>query len=189
MYRLVLFTAVGIGLFLIIVFVQQRQLGSSQEVDTTSTTELEADYYFETTLSKHYDEQGRFDYQFSASRIEHFEEGDYTLVEAPRVSFYQEDGTPWLITARNGRSDTGNEKVELWDDVRVNRNSTLDPLQMDTQTLMLKMPSKTATTDDPVAISYPKGRVDAVGMRAFFDANKLELLSQVQVKHDPIEFE
>ena len=185
MQRLILITAVCIGLFLVSMVFQYRQPTTPEQQLAKTEPEPEADYYFVGTLSKHYNEQGRFDYEFHARRVEHFVTGDFTLVDAPNMILYPEKGVPWQVQARQGRGVAGNETVELWEDVLVNRDSPDNPLQMNTETLALQPARNLATTEDDIVITSAQGRVDATGMKAYIDKNRLELLSNVRVQHDP----
>ncbi len=187
MQRLILITAIGIGLFLVSMALQYRQPTTSEQALPQTEPEPEADYYFLGTRSKHFDEQGRFSYEFQARRIEHFVSGDYTLVDAPTMMLYPEDGVPWMVQARQGRAEAGNDSFELWENVRVNRDTPDDPLQMKTEKLTLQPARNLATTEEDIVITNPRGRVDATGLKAYIDKNRLELLSNVRMYHDPVQ--
>ena len=59
-------------------------------------------------------------------------------------------------------------------------------MTVSTPALTLRPAENLAFTEEEVVIAYPHGRVDAIGMTAYVDKNRLQLLSKVRVRHDPI---
>ncbi len=148
--------------------------------------ETEPDFYLTNTVSFQYDKQGHLHYTFKSEQLQYFAPEDYTLISTPKVTLFQKDGTPWKINSQMGRITDGHKFIKLWDNVKLNRAVPQDPIQMKTQVLTIMPDQNIASTDKDVVIISDSGQVDATGMKVYFDTNKMELLSNVQVHLEPI---
>jgi len=146
----------------------------------------EPDFFLEQANSKEFDESGQLRYLFAATRIRHFPQGDYTLVTAPDVTLFHSSGTPWYISANHGRVLPGGDTIKLWDQVLIRRDTPQDPMQLSTRTLTILPKQDIAKTNQDVVITNRAGRIDATGMISYIDEDRMELLSNVRVRHAPV---
>ncbi len=141
----------------------------------------------------HFSEEGELEYTFEAKVLEYYREEEedkpateYTLVRQPRVVLYLED-EPWRIIANEGMYSEQENKLILWDDVKVTQSRIAgQDTELLTSRLEIYPARKLAETREPVKITSAWGEIDAVGMRADLAERKIKLLSKVQGRHDPI---
>lgn len=143
-----------------------------------------------------FDKEGAATYTFTAARLEHYraenESGEdaqaeevFTLVERPKLVFYQDD-EPWLVIAQKGKMTSADQKIELWQEVLVKHVSkTGITTQINTEKLVIDPVSRFANTDEPVKILSDRIELEGVGMTADFNKEKIRLLSNVHGIHDP----
>ena len=139
-----------------------------------------------------YNEQGTVSYNFTATQLDHFQLNprrqtarDYTDITAPYFIFHNPQGPPRYLQARQGHADAGGRTITLTEDVRVwqeQNNRVLSELT--TPKLVVKPDDQYAETDKPVKITGADSRVNAVGMKAHFGQDRVELLSRVRGVHE-----
>lgn len=186
MSRLTFITLLSVLTLLAALSFEYQQQSTPVAGKSTQPQNAEPDFYLTQAASVQFDENGGLRYRFNAEKLEHFPKGDYTLVETPDVTLFHRDGTPWYINANQGRITSGSDTIKLWDDVVIRRATPQDPLQMNTRTLTIVPEQDIAKTKQDVVITNRTGRIDATGMKAYIDENRMELLSNVRVRHEPI---
>jgi len=155
-------------------------------VDTEEPeTPQEVDYYLTGTKSTEFDSSGQLEYEFLAARVEHYPDGNYSLVESPVMQIRQSDGTPWVMTADKARVNHNNEEVNLTDNVEMIRQKTDDQLVINTDQLTVTPRKNEVKTDQAIRALKPGTQIQATGMTADMTNNKLRLLSEVKITHDP----
>ncbi len=185
MSRLTFITLLSIITLLVAISFEYRQQTTPAPAEKRAIQSAEPDFYLSNTSSVEFDKSGKLRYRFNAKLLEHFPIGDYTLVESPDVTLFHDDGTPWYISANQGRAASGNENIKLWDNVVILRDTPKDPLQMNTRTLTIVPKQDLAETAQDVVIKGQNGNVEATGMKAYINENRMELLSNVRVRHEP----
>ena len=185
MSRLTFITVLSVITLLIAISFQYQQQSTPAPSAKKTPQSAEPDFYLSNTTSIEFDPSGQPRYRFNAKRLEHFPVGDYTLVESPDITLFHDDGTPWYISANQGRASSGNENIKLWDNVVILRDTPKDPLQMNTRTLTIIPTKDMAETKQDIEILGKRGKVEATGMKAYINENRMELLSNVRVWHEP----
>lgn len=145
------------------------------------------------TRSKHYNPQGKLAYSYKAASMEYFRaditqasERDYSLVQAPELTFFGE-GLPWFIHAKEGKITDQGDTLQVWGDVRVWQvNAAGQQTLLTTQSLTIKPRQQEITTADPVAITSPTGSMGAEGLTVNLETHILKLHSKVKGTHDPV---
>lgn len=112
---------------------------------------------------------------------------DFTLIQTPNVAFYgRGDEPPWLLTAKTGESNSTNTLLRLTNDVLVQQETlTRGLVQITTDELLVHPQEQFAETDKAVKMRSLKGQMDAVGMIAIMQENRVQLKSQVRVVYEP----
>jgi len=68
-----------------------------------------------------YNEQGQMHSRLKASEVRHFAHEDTSIISEPKGVVMANDGSPWQIAARHGRSQRGNEAIYLWGHVKLHQ--------------------------------------------------------------------
>lgn len=186
MSRLTFITLLSIVSILLAIVLRYQGESEEEALAARTSKNAEPDFYLANARSVQFDKSGSVRYSFTANSLKHFPQGDYTLVETPDVTLFHRDGTPWYITAQQGRISEANELIKLWDEVVILRDSAKDPMRMETRSLTIVPQKDIAQTQQDVVITNRAGRIDATGMVAYIDENRMSLLSNVRVRHEPI---
>ena len=104
----------------------------------------------------------------------------------PRYVLFRAEGEPWHVQAETGRVSADGTVVRLLGKVDVWRNDASGARDLDVRTehLMVLPDSEYGETEEPVTIRTPTSTSTGVGMRAFLDETRFELLSQVRTHVD-----
>ena len=145
----------------------------------------ETDYYLIGATTTEFTSEGDLRYRFSAAKIEHYPQANYSLVDAPSMLTFQSNGSPWLLTAKQARVNQNNEEVRLWENVVMNRQLETEPLHITTSELWVEPQKNIIRTDKPIQATQPGSQIQATGMMANLDKNLINLLSKVNIVHDP----
>jgi len=180
-----------ITLVVALTFQYQRQQSTAVQ-DEITLEQLEPDFYLTNASSSQYDTDGALEYKLYTERLEYFpgpRDSDLTRLTRPKMTLFHKDGTPWVIRAQKGQVNNNGASVDLWGDVIVNRMTANKPLMVETSTLEIIPGQGLAQTKDDVIITNNIGKLDATGMKAYIEQNKLQLLSNVTVVHEPIKLD
>lgn len=145
----------------------------------------EPDFYMQDATVMQYSESGRLKQQMDAQLIQHYPEGDFTLADSPQITLFRNDTSPWRISAAKGRGTNNNDVIDLWSNVNVQRTLPGTTQNLNTEKLTIINSENLALTDQKVTITDASTRLDAIGMKAYIDENRIEFLSNVRVNHDP----
>lgn len=139
--------------------------------------------------SRHFGDDGGLNHQFAADQVRHFQvrpkgpsQADFTLASNPKMIIYRDNGAPWHITAKQGRSQQNNSVIIMTKDVVA---WSIDPQtgersELTTSRLVIKPNQQYAESDKPVKITTPDSTTTATGMQAYLKQDKIKLLSQVR---------
>ena len=141
--------------------------------------------YMENFATVEMDGAGRPRRRIEASYMAYHADRTVELTD-PRYVLYRDEGEPWHVRSERGRvSPDGSVlwllgKVDIW---RNDASGTRD-LDIRTEHLMVQTQSEYAETTEPVTIRTPASVSSGVGMRAWLDETRFELLSQVRTHVD-----
>lgn len=130
-------------------------------------------------------EDGTRDFTLKARRIDQnlsqrsFDATDIDLTLA------DEGGPPWLVRADTGTIPADQSYIQLNGGVRAVRDQPDPTFSLETQSLRLLTEDKVAETDELVIIRYGQQQLTAVGMRAYFNEDRVELQSKVHGNFTP----
>ena len=104
----------------------------------------------------------------------------------PRYVLYRAEGEPWRVRSERGRVSADGTVVWLMGKVDIWRNHASGAHDLDIRTRHLKVlpESDYGETAEPVTIRTPTSTSTGVGMRAYLDEARIELLSQVRTRVD-----
>lgn len=122
-----------------------------------------------------------------AEHSEHFPgEGDTTLT-APYVEVYKPDGPPWRIRARHGWISGDGKEIHLSGEVQMLRAAGPNNKSSAAYTEEIRFWPERDYAETPRRIRYEtKGfEMTALGMRAWIDESRVELLNRVHAIQQP----
>lgn len=140
------------------------------------------DAYMEQAVMRAMDEQGRPRYELMVARAEHFAAGDRSELQRPFITFYRPQQRRWTLRAAHGQTQGGDDHVYLDQGVVIHRlaASGRAPLEIHSRDLRIDTAREYAETGGPVELRHPRGQVEAIGLRAWFETGRLELLARVR---------
>ncbi|HEX9584731.1 MAG TPA: LPS export ABC transporter periplasmic protein LptC [Gammaproteobacteria bacterium] len=146
------------------------------------------DYYVENFTSTTMDESGLPHRRVSADYMAHFPDTDTHELSRPYMVLYRESSMPWHVRAERGWISSNGDVLLLLGKVHIWRNNSAGERQMDIRTEDLRVLPDTnyGETDKLAIITTPGTESRGVGMRAFLDRSRVELLSQVHTLYDPV---
>lgn len=145
------------------------------------------DYTLENFTASAMDIRGKLRERLQAQSMAHYPDDDSAELMKPHIELYRQDAPPWRIDAEKGWVYSDGDLVLLQGNVFIERDAVSkgSPLQIVTRDVRVRPKDKYAETDQPVTILQGAARVNAVGMHAYFQEGRLELLSVVRGKYDP----
>lgn len=133
------------------------------------------------------DKHGKPQYEFSSPIIYHYLINDRTDFSLPNVILYQENQSPWNITADHGEAFEGDNKITLWGRVFFHQpaSSTNQETNIQTELLFLYPETQTASTPEFISAVQPFASVNGTGMTLNLNTHQLDLLSNVHGMYFP----
>ena len=144
------------------------------------------DFYMENFTTVTMDETGEPSRRLEAAYMAHFPDTGTKEFSEPYLVMYREEATPWHIRAERGWvSATGDVmlmlgKVQIWQD----REDGSRHMTVDTEDLRVLPGSDYGETDKPVVIATETSTTRGVGMRAYLEQSRMELLSLVSTHYE-----
>ena len=160
--------------------------GPSLDDDPTERASPDApEAYMENFATVEMDGAGRPRRRIEASYMAYHADRTVQLTD-PRYVLFSDEGEPWHVRSERGRVSPDGSVLWLLGKVDVWRNDTSGTRDLDIRTehLMVRTASEYAETDQPVTIRTPTSVSSGVGMRAWLDETRFELLSRVRTHVD-----
>ncbi|MFT0212709.1 LPS export ABC transporter periplasmic protein LptC [Pseudomonas sp. F1_0610] len=144
------------------------------------------DFFVTNSESIQFNEEGHLRYVLLAKKLDHILETDISYVDRPNMSLYRKTSDiPWHIISDKGEVSPAGKEVELIDNVRISR---MDELQrnsvLTTQRLTYIPDENIAKTKESVRMETNLDTTTAIGMEAFINDGKVNLLSNVRGEHE-----
>jgi len=116
-----------------------------------------------------------------ADFMAHFESKDETELTNPMLEVFRPDKEPLYVRADQGWVTSGNEVILLQGNVRFWEKDSNGQLVLEVTTSeALVYPERDyAETDKPATLSTAKTTTDSIGMKAYMDEDRIEMLNQV----------
>jgi lipopolysaccharide export system protein LptC len=126
--------------------------------------------------------------QFHAEKMVHYREQNMTDLFKPHFTLFSEKNEPWHLEGDKGRTFHGKrttdiDRLDLWQNVTLWQQAPKRPTRMTTSTIAIFPEKEFAQTDQAVAMNQPGQILTGVGLKAFFDTQSVELLSNVRSEH------
>lgn len=137
--------------------------------------------YMENFTSVEMDSSGRPRRRIEASYMAYHADQSVELTD-PRYVLFRDEGEPWHVQSERGRVSADGSVLWLLGRVDIWRNDASGTRDLDIRTghLMVLTASEYGETTEPVTIRTPASTSSGVGMRAWLDETRFELLSKVR---------
>lgn len=156
------------------------------EPDAGERTPHEPDAYFVDFTMRRFEQAGTPTYRLAGARMTRFADDRTAVVERPDLDYRPVDAAPWRATAARAKTDPDSERVDLINDV-VLRQMPHDrpPMTIRTSRMTVLTEAGRAETDRPITAEGHEWRIDATGMTAWFDRDRVELHHEVNGRYEP----
>ena len=131
------------------------------------------------------DSNGRLAHKLTAARAEHFP-GDRAELVAPALEVHRQQQTPWSVRSASATVSAAGKQIELRGTVEIHRQAEggHSAAHAYTSRLLVRPDDLYAETDAAVRYQSAGTQFTAVGMRAFLDQGRVELLSKVRGRYE-----
>ena len=141
-------------------------------------------WYIKTARIWKFNEDGKRTQLATADRVRYFQEEDIAYLNNPKLTSFAEEGDEvWRTTADFGQFRGDFDTFDLRENVKITNSD--DSMTLTTKQLILVQSTNTAETDKPVVFNNGVNKTSAVGMRAWLDQEKVELLADVRTVYEP----
>ena len=132
---------------------------------------------------------GLREYVIAAPLLQQWPAQRGTQIHQPIMDWYQPDGATreWRLQSEQGWITADQQQVRLEGAVVMTRTAASGklPVTLTTRDVQVYPARQQAETAAPARMITPGGEVNVVGMRAWFDQQRLELLSAVRGRYEP----
>jgi len=151
------------------------------ESGPAATPETIPDYTMSRLDSLNMDLDGKPKTRLTADFLAHYESKRETRLKTPELTMYRPGREPLYIRANQGWVTSDNEVILLRGDVRFWQLSPQGELVLEVTTSEARVfPERDyAETDKAATLSTAKTRTDSIGMKAFLEEGRIEMLRQV----------
>jgi len=157
---------------------------SSLQRETASATGHDA--FIKDMDLKVMNEQGQLEYRVKARYMTHYPSDERFQLEQPDIKILQANGDTWFIKSDHGETTEAADIIWLLGAVDIRRppTETSSRLHIVTSDLLVKPDDEVAETDNEATITSDDFLINAVGMKADFSKDTLELRSRVRGSYD-----
>ena len=143
------------------------------------------DAWMESFVTVEMDGAGRPQRRIEARRMTYHADATIELSD-PYYVLYRAEGEPWNVRSERGRVSADGTTVRLLGRVDIWRDDGSGGRALDVRTGHLTMlpDSEYGETMQPVTILMPSSTTTGIGMHAYLDEDRIELLSQVRTHVD-----
>ncbi len=140
------------------------------------------DFFMEDFTSTNMDDEGRPRRRVSAAYMAHFPDSNSNEFQSPHVVIFRGSGQPWHVESERGWTSGAGDVMLLLGEVTIWRNgeSGERKIQIETRDLRVLPDSDYGETEEAVTIRTPTSVTRGIGMRAWLDQSRMELLADVR---------
>jgi lipopolysaccharide export system protein LptC len=136
---------------------------------------------------RQYDASGQLTNLLTTPKMEHIPKDNVNLLKTPHITVTQKDEPSWEIQSLKAKSIAGGQKVIFMQQVIVRQNpdAKTQASTLRTEEVTYFPKEKKATTDLFVTFEQPGNLVESMGMNAYLDEKRVELLNGAKGSYDP----
>jgi lipopolysaccharide export system protein LptC len=149
--------------------------------NTSESVRQDPDFFLESFSTTTMDPSGKPSRRIAGKRMLHFPDTDSSEITDPKLTLFRENREPWHVESERGWISADGEVVLLLGKVRAWRESPTGGVSIDIRTRDLRVlpESEYGETDKHVTIRTPASQTRGLGMRAFMNESRVELLADV----------
>lgn len=134
---------------------------------------------------RQFDKDGVLIHAIESSKMTHIPNQNKNFLTNPYIISLQKDGTKLNIKAQSAISFFGGKEITLKDEVIVERHKDAQTSTLKTSILHYTPKTKYAQTNAPVTLEQNENTINAKGLYAFMDENRIELRGQTRAIYVP----
>ena len=149
---------------------------------TTKKLRHNPDYFLKDFTATTMDETGKPAYQVKAHYLEHYPDDDSMKLQQPIISFYENNIKAWTAQANEAVILKNNEKIHLKGKVVLTQIVSTKKAAMifTAEQLTIEPKQNIAYTTSKIKLIKGANVIQAIGMRADMNKNKIEFLSKTR---------
>lgn len=172
--QLVLFFAFAAIIVAVFKAPESTSPGKPQVIASTTS-----DYYMKDYRVITANAQGIAESWIDGSELIHFPDNSTRIIN-PKVKVRNKKNEIWSTEAQKGHIRDGNE-ITLDGTVQIQQVNK--QIKINTESLIISLDKRTATSNDQIEVSDPATRLTATGLFFDFENNKVKLLSDVKAHY------
>lgn len=142
------------------------------------------DGYIKNAVITEINSLGQAKYTLKTKEAIHYPEQDLYIMLEPDLVTYNESGVDWTINANHGQTRDNHDEIELWDNVIATQPGE-EELTITTSYIQYWPNNAYAETDQLVTLAQPGTYLEGIGLRAYLDTQRVELLSNIKQTQQP----
>lgn len=145
----------------------------------------------DTTISqvtvRQFNQQGTLANLLTSPLMEHIQKDNVYLLQNPRIVITQEEQPPWEISSKSAKTFDGTKQITFKGNVIVHqkKGKNSQPSTLKTEEVTYFPKEKKASSDVLVTYEQPGNRIQSMGMNAYLDEKRVELLHQARGSYVP----
>lgn len=138
------------------------------------------------TVAK-FDTQGKMINLLTTPLMEHIPKDDVNFFKTPHIIIVQDNQPPWDIRSQSAKSIAGGDRIVFQKQVIVHQDGDEKTQEstLKTEEVTYFPKEKRATSDVLVTYEQPGNFVQSIGMNAYLDEKRVELLHQARGSYAP----
>jgi lipopolysaccharide export system protein LptC len=136
---------------------------------------------------RQFDAQGTLTNLLMTPIMNHVQKGDVYFLQQPHILVSQKEQQPWDIRSNNAQSFDGGERILFTGNVivRQKQDNQLQESILKTEAVTYFPKEKKASTDLLVTYEQPGNIIQSLGMNAYLNEKRVELLHQARGSYVP----
>ncbi|MAS81177.1 MAG: LPS export ABC transporter periplasmic protein LptC [Legionellales bacterium] len=178
-----------ISILLVIAGFSYWTLDTLTEGDATKLNELAhyPDYYLENFTTLTMNEDGTPKNRLRAVYMSHYQDDNTSELHKPELEIFRVDRPSIMITADSGWVTSNNDVILLSGNVYLHQDDELGNLKVEliAEDARVLVDEKYAETDKAATFITKRTVTNSIGMRIYFQEQRMEFLSNVQTTVEP----
>ncbi|MEE2729260.1 MAG: LPS export ABC transporter periplasmic protein LptC [Pseudomonadota bacterium] len=178
-------TSFGLALFVLASFAYTKWDQWFQKTDKLAEQSEQPDMVAISLEQLSFDEQGNKEFLLNAESMLQYLASNRNIMVKPTITFFENQKASWITSAASATSTTDASKLNLSGQVVIVQQGVREAAVLETETLELHPRESYATTDDKVVIRQTGVYIEAFGLDADLNENRILLRQKVTSIYEP----